>query len=212
MAEQKSCPRVVNNDFGRSRSLDGVDGWCGELKDHWRIVVTRPGSHRRCTQATRYGLQGTRVSLVTRRVLTCGYRGVRVGEAVHPGLSRRVRKCSTGSQQVTTTLVHPRVQDTVQDSVTTCTKVTSRRRRRLRALPWSWSDTESDADPSEVVVSSNVPPEVLDAMERDLTMDPSVTQASSGLLPTWVDEASNPGPGDIRNARRMRSTQLDCES
>ena len=49
-------------------------------------------------------------------------------------------------------------------------------------------------------------------MERDLTMDPSVTQAPSGLLPTWVDEASNPGPGDIRNARRMRSTQLDCES
>ena len=106
-------------------------------------------------------------------------------------------------------MVHPRVHDTVQDRViASCTKVTSRRRRRLRPLPWSWSDTE-DTDPSEVVV----PPEVLDAMERDLTMGPeSVTQAPSGLLPTWVDEASNPGPGDIRNTRRLRSTQLDCES
>ena len=114
-------------------------------------------------------------------------------------------------------LVHSCVQDTAQDSVTADATATSGRRRRLRALPWSWdSDTESDTDPkpSEVAVSSNVPPEVLDAMERDLTMDPheSVTQAPSGLLPTWVDEASNPGPGDIRNARRLRSTQLDCES
>ena len=71
-------------------------------------------------------------------------------------------------------------------------------------------DTESDTDPSKVAVGPNVPPEVLDAMERDLTMDPheSVTQAPSGLLPTWVDEASNPGPGDIR---RLRSTQVDCD-
>ena len=75
-----------------------------------------------------------------------------------------------------------------QDSVTAAT---SRRRRQLRALPWSGSDIESDTDPSEVVVSSYVPPEALDAMERDLTMDPeSVTQAPSGLLPIWVDEAS----------------------
>ena len=84
---------------------------------------------------------------------------------------------------------------------------TSSRRRRLRALPRSWdSDTESDTDPRPSCegASSNVPPELLDAMERYLTMDPheSVTQAPSGLLPTWVDEASNPGPGDIRNARR----------
>ena len=64
-----------------------------------------------------------------------------------------------------------------------------------------------------VAVSSKVPPQVLDSMD-DLTMDPheSVTQAPCGLLPTWVDEASNPGPGDIRNARRLRSTQLDRES
>ena len=45
----------------------------------------------------------------------------------------------------------------MQDNVTVGTIANS---RRLRALPWSWdSDTESDADPSEVVVSSNVPPE-----------------------------------------------------
>ena len=187
---QKSCPRVINNDFGRSRTFDGVDWWYGKWKDRGRIVVTRPGpgSHRRCTQPTRHGLQGTRISLVTRRVPTYGYRGVRVGEAAHPGLSRRVRKCSMGSQDAR--CVVPRRHtigsysrsDTVQDSVIACTKVTSRRRRRLRALPWSWSDTESDADPSEVVVSSN-PPEVLDAMERDLTMGPeSVTQGTQWVV------------------------------
>ena len=52
---------------------------------------------------------------------------------------------------------------------------TSRQRRR-RSLPWSWdSDTESDTDPrlscggavGTQVDSSDVPSEVLDAMERD---------------------------------------------
>ena len=37
------------------------------------------------------------------------------------------------------------------------------------------------------------------------------SQAPGGLLPTWVDEASNFGLSDIRNARRMQSTQLDCD-
>ena len=59
--------------------------------------------------------------------------------------------------------------------------VGDRRRRRLRPLPWSWdSDSESDADPrpscdgalrTQVGSCSDVPLELLDAVEHDLTME-----------------------------------------
>ena len=88
----------------------------------------------------------------------------------HPRPCRRLRRCPGRSQdaryvvpRVTMSedapLVHSCVQDTAQDSVRVDVTPTSGRRRRLRALTWSWDR------PSEVAVSSNVPPEVLDAME-----------------------------------------------
>ena len=89
----------------------------------------------------------------------CGFRGCRIGEASNPGpvqtrQARRLERALDGAR-------HP--------------GPTSRRRRR-RALPWSWdSDTESDTDPrpscggavGTQVDSSDVPSELLDAMERD---------------------------------------------
>ena len=58
---------------------------------------------------------------------------------------------------------------------------TNRRRRRLRPLPWSWdSDSESDADPrqscegalpTQVDSCSDVPPELLDAIEHNLAIE-----------------------------------------
>ena len=120
---------------------------------------------------------------MTRRVLTYGYRGVRVGEADHPGPSRRLRRCRERSEdsrhvapRVTGTISaddEPVVQSCVQDR-SRDVRATRRRLRRARALPWSWdSDTESDMDaPScDGAVCSNVPPELLDAMERDLTTE-----------------------------------------
>ena len=57
----------------------------------------------------------------------------------------------------------------------------SRRRRRMPALPWSWdSDSELETDPrqirdgvvrTQVDSCSDVPSDLLDAMERDLTME-----------------------------------------
>ena len=89
----------------------------------------------------------------------CGYRGCRIGEASNPGpvQTRQARRLETALDSAR----HP--------------GPTSRRRRR-RASPWSWdSDTESDTDPrlscggavGTQVDSSDVPSELLDAMERD---------------------------------------------
>ena len=74
------------------------------------------------------------------------------------------RCCSTSDNDNEAPLVHSRVQGSTR--LCFCTKVTNRRRRQLRALPWFWSETQSNADPSKVAVSSNVAPEVLDAMTQ----------------------------------------------
>ena len=89
----------------------------------------------------RSGSPASAVRVVAHR---CGFRGCRVGEAVHPGPM-------------------------------------SRQRRRLPALPWSWdSDSELETDPrpirdgvvrTQVDSCSDVPSDLLDAMERDLTME-----------------------------------------
>ena len=78
--------------------------------------------------------------------------------------------------------------------------VRARRRRRLRALPWSWdSDTKSDIDaPScDGAVCSNVPPELLNAMERDLT--------------TEVPRRSVNNPGPPRLIRYRLASSSDAE-
>ena len=93
----------------------------------------------------RSGSVASAVRVVAHR---CGVRGCCVGEATNPG-------------------------------------PTNRWRRRLRPLPWSWdSDSESDADPrpscdsalrTQVDSCSDVPLELLDAMEHDLTMEDDTT-------------------------------------
>ena len=128
---------------GDRQGLPPEGGFCSRLRrrhhsrGHHRrqcsrggTIVPRDGlpSHK-LVDSHYSSIDGVQRSFVTRRVLRCGHRGVRVGEASHPGPPRRLRRCRERSQdarhvvlRVTGSeddepLVQSCVQETALDSV-----------------------------------------------------------------------------------------------
>ena len=148
----------------------------------------------------------------------CGYLGCRVGEASNPGpVQIRQARRAEHDQLMTGTInednkpwVQPYVQDAAQDNVRV-----SRRRRRLRALPWSWdSDTESrttTAPGQEVAEVSNHTSGRI--FERRVSSPPQQWEArvprTDGELPTTVPAS----PGGLFVAGLLREVgPTQCET
>ena len=83
--DARSSSRHSRGNVGRERSRGGK-------------VLPRDGLRScRVVNTKSVAFDGMQCSLVTRRVPTCGHRGVRIGEASHPGPLHRLRRCRTSA-------------------------------------------------------------------------------------------------------------------